>query len=54
MPQLTPDPWFLILLVSWLVIIFLPAQKILKYSIPNNLTTKTTKHHHTNWSWPWL
>nr|UBD07255.1 ATP synthase F0 subunit 8 [Otophryne steyermarki] len=54
MPQLIPDPWFLILLLSWLIIIFFPGLKILKYFIPNDPTPKTTKHHHNNWTWPWL
>nr|UBD07197.1 ATP synthase F0 subunit 8 [Otophryne robusta] len=54
MPQLTPDPWFLILFFSWLIIIFLPAQKVLKHNTLNDPTTKTIKHSHNNWIWPWL
>nr|UBD07210.1 ATP synthase F0 subunit 8 [Otophryne sp. AF3571] len=53
MPQLIPDPWFLILLFSWLIIISFPTQKILKHFILSDPTPKTTKYTHKNWTWPW-
>nr|UBD07223.1 ATP synthase F0 subunit 8 [Otophryne sp. AMNH 101748] len=54
MPQLIPDPWFFILLISWLIIISFPAQKILKCSISNDPTTNMSKYNYNNWTWPWL
>nr|UBD07180.1 ATP synthase F0 subunit 8 [Adelastes hylonomos] len=53
MPQLIPDPWFLILFSSWLIIVLLAPKKILNHSIITHPTTKTTKLPHQNWTWPW-
>nr|YP_138309.1 ATP synthase F0 subunit 8 [Microhyla heymonsi]AAT07903.1 ATP synthase subunit 8 [Microhyla heymonsi] len=53
MPQLIPDPWFLIFLSSWLIIIFLAPQKILNHTILNEPSPKHSKTTHQNWVWPW-
>nr|YP_008999646.1 ATP synthase F0 subunit 8 [Proteus anguinus]ACU00369.1 ATP synthase F0 subunit 8 [Proteus anguinus] len=54
MPQLTPGPWLMILLTSWLIYFILLMPKINYFNVPNAPTHKKTyktKPHH--WNWPW-
>nr|YP_010372383.1 ATP synthase F0 subunit 8 [Pseudemys concinna]YP_010372396.1 ATP synthase F0 subunit 8 [Pseudemys peninsularis]UPA56065.1 ATP synthase F0 subunit 8 [Pseudemys concinna]UPA56078.1 ATP synthase F0 subunit 8 [Pseudemys peninsularis]WCD42324.1 ATP synthase F0 subunit 8 [Pseudemys concinna floridana] len=54
MPQLNPDPWFLILSSSWLMYILILQPKISSYLPTNNPTNKDNKTMRTNpWTWPW-
>nr|ADW93514.1 ATPase 8 [Brachymeles schadenbergi] len=54
MPQLNPSPWFLILLLSWAVLLLVFKSKILT-STPHNTPTlpDLAASHTTPWSWPW-
>ncbi|YP_002317263.1 ATP synthase F0 subunit 8 (mitochondrion) [Trachemys scripta] len=55
MPQLNPDPWFLILSSSWLTYIIILQPKISSYLSTNNPTNKDNKTMHTDpWTWPWI
>nr|AOY36090.1 ATP synthase F0 subunit 8 [Indirana semipalmata] len=53
MPQLILDPWLIILLSSWLTLIFLAPKKLLTSLNLKELTKKTTKPSHPAWTWPW-
>nr|YP_009318419.1 ATP synthase F0 subunit 8 [Didunculus strigirostris]APA17030.1 ATP synthase F0 subunit 8 [Didunculus strigirostris]ATZ68961.1 ATP synthase subunit 8 [Didunculus strigirostris] len=54
MPQLNPNPWFFIMLLSWLTFTLIIQPKLLSFipinppSIKASTTTKTTP-----WTWPW-
>nr|YP_009368339.1 ATP synthase F0 subunit 8 [Gallinago stenura]ARK36833.1 ATP synthase F0 subunit 8 [Gallinago stenura]ASS30590.1 ATP synthase F0 subunit 8 [Gallinago stenura] len=55
MPQLNPNPWFFIMLMSWLTFSLLIQPKLLSLTstnTPTNKTTTTTKT--TSWTWPWI
>nr|YP_009158105.1 ATP synthase F0 subunit 8 [Calidris pygmaea]AKM97888.1 ATP synthase F0 subunit 8 [Calidris pygmaea]ATL59110.1 ATP synthase F0 subunit 8 [Calidris pygmaea] len=54
MPQLNPNPWFFIMLMSWLTYSLIIQPKILSLTptnTPSNKTSTTTKA--TSWAWPW-
>nr|YP_007374577.1 ATP synthase F0 subunit 8 [Caecilia volcani]ACS37031.1 ATP synthase F0 subunit 8 [Caecilia volcani] len=53
MPQLNPAPWFMVLFVSW-TILLMTLTKTIKYE-PTNPICYTNKHTHpiTPWAWPW-
>nr|YP_009753325.1 ATP synthase F0 subunit 8 [Calidris pugnax]QIT06397.1 ATP synthase F0 subunit 8 [Calidris pugnax] len=54
MPQLNPNPWFFIMLTSWLTYSLIIQPKILSLiatNPPTNKTSTTTKT--TPWTWPW-
>nr|YP_010370190.1 ATP synthase F0 subunit 8 [Sula dactylatra]AGJ50033.1 ATP synthase F0 subunit 8 [Sula dactylatra]QOD97757.1 ATP synthase F0 subunit 8 [Sula dactylatra]UOW78536.1 ATP synthase F0 subunit 8 [Sula dactylatra] len=54
MPQLNPNPWFLILTLSWLTLSLVIQPKLLSFmstNPPSNKTSTTTKT--TSWTWPW-
>nr|QOD98138.1 ATP synthase F0 subunit 8 [Phalacrocorax pelagicus]BAE44346.1 F0-ATP synthase subunit 8 [Phalacrocorax capillatus]BCD55873.1 ATP synthase subunit 8 [Phalacrocorax pelagicus pelagicus] len=54
MPQLNPNPWFFILLTSWLTFSLLIQPKLLSFTTtnpPSNKTTTITKNN--PWTWPW-
>nr|YP_010265281.1 ATP synthase F0 subunit 8 [Calidris subminuta]UIP57033.1 ATP synthase F0 subunit 8 [Calidris subminuta] len=54
MPQLNPNPWFFIMLMSWLTYSLIIQPKILSLTptnTPSNKTSPTTKT--TSWTWPW-
>nr|YP_009559434.1 ATP synthase F0 subunit 8 [Calidris ruficollis]AXA45517.1 ATP synthase F0 subunit 8 [Calidris ruficollis] len=54
MPQLNPNPWFFIMLMSWLTYSLIIQPKILSLTstnTPSNKTSTTTKT--TSWAWPW-
>nr|QNS38382.1 ATP synthase F0 subunit 8 [Calyptomena viridis] len=56
MPQLNPNPWFLIMFMSWLTFLIILQPKLLTFSSTNTMhtktpTTKTTKL--SPWNWPW-
>nr|QOJ45130.1 ATP synthase F0 subunit 8 [Allobates amissibilis] len=57
MPQLSPQPWFLILLSTWLVLLFFATMKTSKFTFLSNapdLTFNALNTLNTPWSWPWL
>nr|YP_003587296.1 ATP synthase F0 subunit 8 [Otis tarda]ACN29666.1 ATP8 [Otis tarda] len=54
MPQLNPNPWFSIMLMTWLTFSLIIQPKLLHFTSPNppsNMTPPTTKT--ASWSWPW-
>nr|YP_009233230.1 ATP synthase F0 subunit 8 [Hemigaleus microstoma]AMB27110.1 ATP synthase F0 subunit 8 [Hemigaleus microstoma] len=55
MPQLNPNPWFLILLFTWIVFLTILPNKILNYSFSNDPALKNIeKSEPSPWNWPWL
>nr|QEF29912.1 ATP synthase F0 subunit 8 [Tringa guttifer] len=55
MPQLNPNPWFFIMLMSWLTFSLIIQPKLLSLTpsnTPSNKTSMTTKT--TPWTWPWI
>nr|YP_009348635.1 ATPase subunit 8 [Dionda episcopa]BAW88032.1 ATPase subunit 8 [Dionda episcopa] len=54
MPQLNPNPWFAILVFSWLIFLTIIPTKVLGHLTPNEPTTMDEEKHKTDsWSWPW-
>nr|YP_009318406.1 ATP synthase F0 subunit 8 [Goura cristata]CEF52458.1 ATP synthase F0 subunit 8 [Goura cristata minor]ABQ65553.1 ATP synthase F0 subunit 8 [Goura cristata]APA16991.1 ATP synthase F0 subunit 8 [Goura cristata]ATZ68974.1 ATP synthase subunit 8 [Goura cristata]ATZ68987.1 ATP synthase subunit 8 [Goura cristata] len=54
MPQLNPNPWFFIMLLTWLTFSLIIQPKLLTFTStnpPSNKTPTTTKT--TPWIWPW-
>nr|YP_009232552.1 ATP synthase F0 subunit 8 [Larus vegae]AMA34353.1 ATP synthase F0 subunit 8 [Larus vegae] len=54
MPQLNPNPWFFIMLMSWLTFSLIIQPKLLSFistNPPSNKTPMTIKT--TPWTWPW-
>nr|QNP08395.1 ATP synthase F0 subunit 8 [Cynoglossus melampetalus] len=53
MPQLNPNPWFLIWLSSWLIFLLTMPQLITMFK-PLNLPTKNQILNPLDpWHWPW-
>nr|YP_009730916.1 ATP synthase F0 subunit 8 [Darevskia parvula]QBA55813.1 ATP synthase F0 subunit 8 [Darevskia parvula] len=53
MPQLNPNPWFLVFLLTWLTLIMLFTKTL------NGNMYLSTPHHSKQpnkypWTWPWL
>nr|YP_007624388.1 ATP synthase F0 subunit 8 [Grus grus]ACN53674.1 ATP synthase F0 subunit 8 [Grus grus] len=56
MPQLNPNPWFFIMLTSWLTFSLILQPKLLSFTPTNslpNLPAPTTTTKTTPWAWPW-
>nr|YP_009145076.1 ATP synthase F0 subunit 8 [Phaethon lepturus]AKJ85748.1 ATP synthase F0 subunit 8 [Phaethon lepturus]QOD97397.1 ATP synthase F0 subunit 8 [Phaethon lepturus] len=54
MPQLNPNPWFLIMLASWLTFLLMMQPKLLSLTSTNPPSTKTNPTNKTtSWTWPW-
>nr|YP_009352193.1 ATP synthase F0 subunit 8 [Haematopus ostralegus]AQX44458.1 ATP synthase F0 subunit 8 [Haematopus ostralegus]QKY75006.1 ATP synthase F0 subunit 8 [Haematopus ostralegus] len=53
MPQLNPNPWFLIMLASWLTFSFIIQPKLLSFTNTNTPSNKTPTTKTTPWTWPW-
>nr|AAP75201.1 ATP synthase 8 [Chromis agilis]AAP75203.1 ATP synthase 8 [Chromis agilis]WNH20637.1 ATP synthase F0 subunit 8 [Chromis agilis] len=54
MPQLNPSPWFLILVLSWLVFLTLLPPKVLAHLSPNEPAPQSTETPQMeSWNWPW-
>nr|AKJ76897.1 ATP synthase F0 subunit 8 [Phrynosoma sherbrookei] len=55
MPQLNPSPWFLILLMTWIMLMLIFLNKTLSMLYPNTPAQNQSK---TNplmpWTWPWF
>nr|YP_007183115.1 ATP synthase F0 subunit 8 [Neophema chrysogaster]AFN22134.1 ATP synthase F0 subunit 8 [Neophema chrysogaster] len=54
MPQLNPNPWFSIMIMTWLTFSLIIQPKTLSFTPTNTPTNKTpsiTKNH--PWVWPW-
>nr|ATL15857.1 ATP synthase F0 subunit 8 [Rhacophorus modestus] len=53
MPQLIPDPWFFILVASWIIFITVTPKKILSHLHLNKPNLKSSKTSYNSWTWPW-
>nr|YP_009003565.1 ATP synthase F0 subunit 8 [Microcaecilia dermatophaga]AGZ19059.1 ATP synthase F0 subunit 8 [Microcaecilia dermatophaga] len=53
MPQLIPSPWFLIMLLTWTVILTTMLLKTSLYEPTNNTPPKPKQAQHNSWDWPW-
>nr|QIA97279.1 ATPase 8 [Peucaea humeralis]QIA97280.1 ATPase 8 [Peucaea humeralis]QIA97281.1 ATPase 8 [Peucaea humeralis] len=54
MPQLNPNPWFFIMIASWLTFSLIIQPKILSFVTMNPLSNKRPAVPSTTpWTWPW-
>nr|YP_009414892.1 ATP synthase subunit 8 [Napothera epilepidota]AST23683.1 ATP synthase subunit 8 [Napothera epilepidota] len=54
MPQLNPNPWFFIMIYSWLTFTLIIQPKLLSFVSANPPSNKTpTIQPTTPWTWPW-
>nr|YP_009338009.1 ATP synthase F0 subunit 8 [Amazona aestiva]AAP32387.1 ATP synthase 8 [Amazona ochrocephala nattereri]AAP32395.1 ATP synthase 8 [Amazona ochrocephala xantholaema]ABE41907.1 ATP synthase subunit 8 [Amazona aestiva aestiva]ABE41893.1 ATP synthase subunit 8 [Amazona ochrocephala xantholaema]ABE41909.1 ATP synthase subunit 8 [Amazona ochrocephala xantholaema] len=54
MPQLNPNPWFSIMIMSWLTFSLILQPKMLSFTSTNTPTNKTpTTTKNKPWIWPW-
>nr|AAY68171.1 ATPase 8 [Cophosaurus texanus] len=54
MPQLNPSPWFLILLMTWAVLMIIYLNKTLNMLHPNfPMKHQSEEKPSTPWTWPW-
>nr|AFI98314.1 ATPase subunit 8 [Euplectes nigroventris] len=54
MPQLNPNPWFFIMLTSWITFSFIIQPKLLSFLSMNPPSSKApTAPTTTPWTWPW-
>nr|YP_009020913.1 ATP synthase F0 subunit 8 [Huso dauricus]YP_009179440.1 ATP synthase F0 subunit 8 [Acipenser medirostris]YP_009298510.1 ATP synthase F0 subunit 8 [Acipenser mikadoi]YP_009370165.1 ATP synthase F0 subunit 8 [Huso dauricus x Acipenser schrenckii]AHM23839.1 ATP synthase F0 subunit 8 [Huso dauricus]AJG02645.1 ATP synthase F0 subunit 8 [Acipenser medirostris]AON77847.1 ATPase subunit 8 [Acipenser mikadoi]ARO35235.1 ATP synthase F0 subunit 8 [Huso dauricus x Acipenser schrenckii]QUG09776.1 ATP len=54
MPQLNPNPWFMILIFSWLIFLIVLPPKVLGHTFTNEPTHKNAeKIKPEPWTWPW-
>nr|YP_009685625.1 ATP synthase F0 subunit 8 [Epiplatys togolensis]QDU24727.1 ATP synthase F0 subunit 8 [Epiplatys togolensis] len=54
MPQLNPEPWFMILMFSWVIFLAFLPPKVLAHCVLNEPTNQSAeKAEKTNWNWPW-
>nr|QOD97277.1 ATP synthase F0 subunit 8 [Eurypyga helias] len=54
MPQLNPNPWFSILLMTWLTFSLIIQPKLLSFTPTNPPSNKLHSPMKTNpWTWPW-
>nr|QOJ44992.1 ATP synthase F0 subunit 8 [Allobates insperatus] len=54
MPQLTGGPWFVILLSSWIILLYFSTSKTSKLTYLTNAYPASLQNTNTPWSWPWL
>nr|ABS00787.1 ATPase subunit 8 [Mimus longicaudatus]AEQ28256.1 ATPase subunit 8 [Mimus longicaudatus] len=54
MPQLNPNPWFFIMLTSWLTFSLIIQPKLLSFITANPPCSKAPETPKTTpWTWPW-
>nr|AJT70255.1 ATP synthase F0 subunit 8 [Rhinochimaera africana] len=53
MPQLNPNPWFLILLFTWTIFLTVLPNKINKHIFTNKPTITLDTPKTNTWTWPW-
>nr|AAM98711.1 ATPase subunit 8 [Setophaga petechia]AAV63608.1 ATP synthase 8 [Setophaga caerulescens]AAV63658.1 ATP synthase 8 [Setophaga graciae]ABI14591.1 ATP synthase 8 [Setophaga coronata]AIC37461.1 ATPase8 [Setophaga pitiayumi graysoni] len=54
MPQLNPNPWFFIMLTSWLTFSLIIQPKLLSFVSMNPPSSKPSIAPTTTpWTWPW-
>nr|ASV48164.1 ATP synthase F0 subunit 8 [Eudyptula minor]QOJ45707.1 ATP synthase F0 subunit 8 [Eudyptula minor] len=53
MPQLNPNPWLPIMLVSWLTLSLIIQPKLTTFISTNYPSKTSTTTKTTPWTWPW-
>nr|AAU20465.1 ATP synthase F0 subunit 8 [Speleomantes italicus] len=53
MPQLNPNPWFFIFLMSWLIFLIIFMSKTSNFKQPNQPMQNISNNKPQSWSWPW-
>nr|ABL96919.1 ATPase subunit 8 [Adelomyia melanogenys] len=54
MPQLNPNPWLSIMILSWLTFSLIIQPKLLSFTPTNTPSEKTSTSTKTHpWPWPW-
>nr|AAQ05043.1 ATPase subunit 8 [Melospiza lincolnii]WDE79161.1 ATP synthase subunit 8 [Melospiza lincolnii]WDE79162.1 ATP synthase subunit 8 [Melospiza lincolnii]WDE79163.1 ATP synthase subunit 8 [Melospiza lincolnii]WDE79164.1 ATP synthase subunit 8 [Melospiza lincolnii] len=53
MPQLNPNPWFFIMIASWLTFSLIIQPKLLTFVTMNPPSNKPITPSTTPWAWPW-
>nr|QDX10699.1 ATP synthase F0 subunit 8 [Phylloscopus griseolus]QDX10700.1 ATP synthase F0 subunit 8 [Phylloscopus griseolus]QDX10701.1 ATP synthase F0 subunit 8 [Phylloscopus griseolus]QDX10702.1 ATP synthase F0 subunit 8 [Phylloscopus griseolus]QDX10703.1 ATP synthase F0 subunit 8 [Phylloscopus griseolus] len=54
MPQLNPNPWFFIMIITWLTYSLIIQPKLLTFVSANPPSSKTPVTPRTSpWTWPW-
>nr|QLA48859.1 ATPase subunit 8 [Arborophila javanica]QLA48885.1 ATPase subunit 8 [Arborophila orientalis] len=53
MPQLNPNPWFSIMLLTWFTFSLLIQPKLLSFTTTNTPLNKNTPTKPAPWTWPW-
>nr|AAL92819.1 ATPase subunit 8 [Eulampis holosericeus]AAL92821.1 ATPase subunit 8 [Eulampis holosericeus]AAL92823.1 ATPase subunit 8 [Eulampis holosericeus]AAL92827.1 ATPase subunit 8 [Eulampis holosericeus]AAL92833.1 ATPase subunit 8 [Eulampis holosericeus] len=54
MPQLNPNPWLFIMIMSWLTFSLIIQPKLLSFTPTNTPSEKTSTLMKTSsWPWPW-
>nr|YP_009144597.1 ATP synthase F0 subunit 8 [Uta stansburiana]AKJ76841.1 ATP synthase F0 subunit 8 [Uta stansburiana] len=54
MPQLNPSPWFLILMMTWFILMIIFLNKTLTLLYPNTPSQPQSKMKQlVSWTWPW-
>nr|YP_009114328.1 ATP synthase F0 subunit 8 [Garrulax perspicillatus]AHL16781.1 ATP synthase F0 subunit 8 [Garrulax perspicillatus] len=54
MPQLNPNPWLFIMLITWLTFALIIQPKLLSFVSTNPPSNETpTTYNTTPWTWPW-
>nr|YP_009159365.1 ATP synthase F0 subunit 8 [Holacanthus ciliaris]AGR91636.1 ATP synthetase subunit 8 [Holacanthus ciliaris]AKQ08976.1 ATP synthase F0 subunit 8 [Holacanthus ciliaris]QUJ18188.1 ATP synthase protein 8 [Holacanthus ciliaris] len=55
MPQLNPNPWFAILIFTWMVFLYFLPTKVMGHTYPSEQTAQIPHFAQPeNWPWPWL
>nr|ANH55775.1 ATP synthase F0 subunit 8 [Grandisonia alternans] len=53
MPQLNPNPWFLIMILSWVILMTITLPKTIKHKPTNPISQQTLEKQTMTWNWPW-
>nr|YP_009690123.1 ATP synthase F0 subunit 8 [Caracara cheriway]QEG56911.1 ATP synthase F0 subunit 8 [Caracara cheriway] len=54
MPQLNPNPWFFMMLTTWVIFSLILQPKLLPLTSTNRPSNKTqTPNKTVPWPWPW-
>nr|WNH20988.1 ATP synthase F0 subunit 8 [Ariomma brevimanus] len=54
MPQLDPNPWFLIFFWSWVTLTVIIIPKVLAHRFPNDMNAQSINTPKgQSWDWPW-
>nr|YP_009520488.1 ATP synthase F0 subunit 8 [Nilssonia nigricans]AUZ97263.1 ATP synthase F0 subunit 8 [Nilssonia nigricans] len=54
MPQLNPNPWLFILLITWSTYMTIYQPKIMSFLQMNNIIHNQKSLNTHPWNWPWI